>query len=61
MCKVGTHHKNYFDEIMPIVQISIENSKITNVLLDGGSGMNIISKHLHKKLGLKNLSQRHLW
>jgi hypothetical protein len=46
---------------MPIVQISIENSKITNVLLDGGSGMNIISKHLHMKLGLKNLSQRHLW
>jgi hypothetical protein len=53
VCKVGTHHKNYFDEIMPIVQISIGKFLIMDVLLDGGSRMNIIYEHLQKKLGLK--------
>ncbi len=53
MCKVGTHHKNDFDEIMPIVQVSIGNCEIMDVLLDHDFGMNIILQHLRKKLGLK--------
>ncbi len=51
--KVGTHHKNDFDEVMPIVQISIRNCEIMDVLLDGDSKMNTILQHLKKKLGLK--------
>jgi hypothetical protein len=46
---------NNFDEVMPIVQISIGNCEIMDVLLDGGFGVNIISKHLWRKLGLKKL------
>jgi hypothetical protein len=41
--RVGTHHKNDFDEEMPIVQISIRICEIVDVLLDGGFGINIIS------------------
>jgi hypothetical protein len=43
VCKVGIHHKNDFDKVMPVVQISIGNYDIMDVLLDGGSRMNIIS------------------
>ncbi len=53
VCRVGTHNKNDFDEVMPVVQISIGNCEIMDVLLDGGFGVNIISKHLRRKLGLK--------
>jgi len=42
MCKVGTHHKNDFDKVMPIVQVSIRNCEIMDVLLVGNYGMNII-------------------
>ncbi len=49
MCKVGTHLKNDFDEVMPIVQISIRNCEIMDILLDGDSKMNIILQHLRKK------------
>ncbi len=51
--RVGTHNKNDFDEVMPIVQISIGNCEIMNVSLDGGYRINIISEHLQRKLGLK--------
>jgi hypothetical protein len=44
---------NNFDEVMPIVQISIGNCEIMDVLLDGGFGINIIFKHMQRKLGLK--------
>ncbi len=53
VCKIGTHHKNDFDESMLVVQVSIGNCEIMDVLLDGGSGINIIFEHLRKKLGLK--------
>jgi hypothetical protein len=53
VCRVGAHHKNDFDEIMPIVHVSIGNCEIMDVLLDGGSRVNIIFEHLWKKLGLK--------
>jgi hypothetical protein len=46
VCKVGTQHKNDFDEVMPIVQISIANYEIMDFLLDGGSRVNIIFEHL---------------
>jgi hypothetical protein len=51
--KVGTHHKNAFDEVMFVVQVSIGNCEIMDVLLDGGFGVNIFSEHLQRKLGLK--------
>ncbi len=53
VCRVGIHHKNDFNEIMPIVQVSVGNCEIMNVLLDGGFGINIIFEHLQRKLGLK--------
>jgi hypothetical protein len=46
VCRVGTHHKNDFDEVMPDVQVSIGNCEIMDVLLDGGFGINIIFEHL---------------
>jgi hypothetical protein len=33
VCRIRTHHKNDFDEVMPIVQVSIGNCKIMDVLL----------------------------
>jgi len=44
--RFGTHHKNDFDEVMPVVQVCIGNCEIMGVLLDGGFGINIISEHL---------------
>jgi hypothetical protein len=51
--RVGTHHKNDFDEVMPVVQVCIGNYEIMNVLPDNGFGVNIIYEHLWRKLGLK--------
>jgi hypothetical protein len=42
VCRVGTHHKNDFNEVMPIVQVSIGNCEIMDVLLDGSFKINII-------------------
>jgi hypothetical protein len=42
-----------FDEVMPVVQVQVGKFKVRDVLLDGGSHVNIISKSLRKKLGLK--------
>jgi hypothetical protein len=53
VCRIGTHHKNDIDEVMPIVQISIRNCEIMDVLLNGGYGVNIIFEHMQMKLGLK--------
>jgi hypothetical protein len=36
VCKVGTHHKNDFDEVMHVVQVCIGNCEIVDVLLDCG-------------------------
>jgi hypothetical protein len=41
-CKVDIHHKNDFNEVILIVQVSIGNYEIMDVLLDGGFGANII-------------------
>jgi hypothetical protein len=51
--RICTHHKNDFDEVMPIVQVSIGNYEIMDVLLDGEFGVNMIYEHLWRKLGLK--------
>jgi hypothetical protein len=53
VCKVGTHHKNDFDEVMFIVQVCIGKCEIMDVLLDDGSKVNIIYEHMWRKLGLK--------
>jgi hypothetical protein len=55
VCRVGTHHKNNFDEVMPIVQVCIGNCEIMDVLLNDESGINIIYEHLWRKLCLKKL------
>jgi hypothetical protein len=53
VCRIGTQHKNDFDEVMPIVQICIGKCEIMDILLDNGYGINIIYEHLWRKLGLK--------
>jgi hypothetical protein len=53
VCRIGIHRKNDFDEIIFIVQVSIRNYEIMDVLLDGGNGVNITSEHLWRELGLK--------
>jgi hypothetical protein len=53
VCKVGTHQKNDFDEVMLFVQVSIENYEIMDVLMDVRFGVNIIFEHLQRKLSWK--------
>jgi hypothetical protein len=53
--RISTHHKNDFDEVMPVVQVSIGNYEIMNVLLDGGYGVNIIFEHLWRTFDLMKL------
>jgi hypothetical protein len=52
VCKVTTKVED-FDEVMPVVQMWVKKLEVRDVLLDGGSNVNIISKSLRKKLGLK--------
>ncbi len=53
VCKVSQLKVEDFDEAMPIVQVQIGKFEVRDVLLDGRSGVNIISKSLRKKLGLR--------
>jgi hypothetical protein len=53
VCKVGTHQKNDFDEVMLVVQVSIENYEIMDVLMDVRFEINIIFEHLQRKLSWK--------
>jgi hypothetical protein len=46
VCKFSTHHKNDFDEVMPVVQVCVRNYEIMDVLLDDGFGVNIIFERL---------------
>jgi hypothetical protein len=43
VCKITTKVED-FDEVMPIIQIWVGKFVVRDVLLDGGSGVNIISK-----------------
>jgi len=49
--KVGTPHEA-IDNHMIVIQVQIGKNTIEDVLLDGGSGVNIITKHLRLRLGL---------
>ena len=40
---------------MPMISVIAKNRRITDVLLDGGLGVNIISDHLRRKLDLQKL------
>ena len=42
-----------FDKEMPMISIIVKNRRVPNVLIDGGSGVNIITDTLRRKLGLK--------
>jgi hypothetical protein len=46
---------------MLVVQVQVGKFEVKDVLLDDGSRMNIISKSLRKKLGLKKPQSLHLW
>jgi hypothetical protein len=54
VCKIITKVED-FDEVMLIVQVWVGKFEVTDVLLDGGSGVNIISESLKSKLGLRRL------
>jgi hypothetical protein len=44
-----------FDEEMPMISIIVKNRQVPNALINGGSGVNIITDTLRKKLGLKKI------
>ena len=44
-----------FDEEMPMISVIVKNRRIPNALIDGGSGVNIITDTLRRKLGLKKI------
>ena len=44
-----------FDEEMPMISIIIKSGRVPNVLIDGGSGVNIITYTLRRKLGLNKI------
>ncbi len=54
VCKITTKVED-FDEVMPIVQVRVGKFEVKDMLLDGGSSVNIISKSLKRKLRLKRL------
>jgi hypothetical protein len=51
--KVTTIIVEDFDETILLVQVRIGKFRVKDVLLDNGSSVNIISKSLRKKLGLR--------
>ncbi len=51
--KVTSTKVKGFDEAILVVQVCIGKFKVKDVLLDGGSDVNIIFEGLRKKLGLK--------
>ncbi len=54
VCKVNRVKVEDFDEAIPVVQVRVGKFEVRNVLLNGKFGVNIISKILRKKLGLRN-------
>lgn len=44
-----------YDEEMPMIMVVTINRRIPSVLIDGGSGVNIMRNALRKKLGLTNI------
>ena len=44
-----------FDEEMPMISVIVKKRRILNALIDGGSGVNIITCTLRRKLGLKKI------
>jgi hypothetical protein len=53
VCKVTTTKVKDFDEAILIVQVYIRKFGVKDVLMVGGSNVNIISESLRKKLGLR--------
>ncbi len=53
VCKVITTKIEDFDEAISIVQVCVGKFGVRDVLFDVGSNVNIISKSLRKKLGLR--------
>jgi hypothetical protein len=51
-CKITTKVEE-LNEVMPVVQVWVGKFEVRDVLLDGGSTMNIIFKNLRKKLRLR--------
>jgi hypothetical protein len=55
VCKVNIVKAKDFDEAIPIVQVRVGKFEVRNVLLDGGSSVNIILENLRKKFKLRKL------
>jgi hypothetical protein len=53
VCKVATTKLEDFDETIPVIQVRVGKLRVRDVFLNGGSSVNIISKSLKKKLGLR--------
>ncbi len=53
VCKVNTLKAEDFDEAIPVVQVRVGKFETKDVLLDGGSGVNNISKSLKNKFRLR--------
>ena len=41
-----------YDEQVPVVTVEIANQLVPNVLLDGGSGVNVLSESMCARLGI---------
>ena len=41
-----------FDEAVPVISVTLENSSVGGVLLNGGSGVNILSEQMLEPLGI---------
>jgi len=53
LCKVSTIKAKDFDEAILVVQVRVGKFEVKDVLLDGGSSVNIISLSLRKKFWLR--------
>jgi len=53
VCKVVATKIEDFDEAILVVQVRVGKFGVKDVLLNGGSSVNIISKSLRKNLGLR--------
>ncbi len=52
-CKAYITKTEHFDEVMLVVQVCVWKGEFQDVLLDGGSSMNIILDVMRRKLGLR--------
>ena len=52
VCTDGEVQAPVFDEAVPVISVTLGNSNVEGVLLDGGSGVNILSEQMLAPLGI---------